>query len=270
MYIDFFNIHGVTLVMKYLKCFNLVFLSVLSFSSFAVEKEPVSTRHSFPYVGASAGYGVVQRDAASAGDFLVQIGNMAGSEFPTELINSILPIERKSGGLSGRLYTGYIFDIAKSLSIGPEIGFTYYHKNQTSQQFNFNIPQDAEGSGSISLNSDGFIKGMGTDLLLNATYFPAEQIMLYVKPGVQLAREENAVTGNLSVNLIEPNQPPTNISLLINNRFVTNRTVPEIIVGGNLRLPVTAPIFLGVSYQYVWKDATARREFISLNLEYIL
>ncbi|HAT2067169.1 TPA: hypothetical protein ACG2L8_002136 [Legionella pneumophila] len=257
--------------MNYSKLLGVICLGVLSFSSFAIEKDAISTHHAFPYIGISGGYGVIDRDAPSMRDFLSRFNSLADGGLPVDLITSILPIEQKSGGLSGRIYSGYIFDLVNSLSVGPEIGFTYYHKNTASQRFNFSFPEDEEGtSGSFGNINNGVIKGTGTDLLLNVSYFATEQILFYVKPGVQLSREENTIVGNISLSILEENEPPAALSLPINNKVINNSTSPEIILGASWRLPVTAPLYLGASYQYVWKENTSRRDFISLNLEYVL
>jgi hypothetical protein len=103
------------------------------------------------------------------------------------------------------------------------------------------------------------------DLLANMTYVfgHCSQYSLSVKPGVQLASDHSHFVSHTSYHSI------------VHHSRVSHKLLPEIMVGGSMKIAHEQPLYLNVSYQYVWpyntldiSSAVSGREAIMASLEY--
>lgn len=214
--------------------------------------------------------------ALGLGDFGDQeILDTGGTRGPS----SSFGVSATDGGLSWRVFTGYIFDLNETVGLGPEIGYTYYKK----------MTENSTGSETICTNfptCTTFVtrtrtstmrrSAWGVDLLANLTIQPVNGFDVYLKPGIQFAHQK------ASLNNVFTNGRGDEVLAGVK---ISNEITPEIIVGGSWQPFVNKPLYIGASYQYVFKrvsdselysgirtgdvpDMVSERRFASINFEY--
>mgnify|MGYP000710589014 CR=1 FL=1 len=162
--------------------------------------------------------------------------------------------QSNSGGFSGRIYTGYLFNASAKWSFGPELGYSFYANNSSTYV-------DWFGQAIVSK-----VSANGVDLLLNATYSLNNKMSFSVKPGVQYSFEKDSRTNDGFAEY-----------------YNASGIRPEIDLAAQWQITESQPLFLGASYQYVWGNTTANddggptnrdtiihdRSMLTANLEYM-
>lgn len=160
------------------------------------------------------------------------------------------------GGLSGRVYGGYYFDFAKNFTVGPDIGLSFYPKAIRTQTGTITTPTSKQSfTSQITSHADGL------DVLVNISYAATPRILLNLKPGAQFSREQSRVfLSNYSTQA---------------NYSATFMLLPEIMLGANLQLTPSYPVFVNVFFQQVFGaqnaayfEQVSNRRLVNIGLEY--
>jgi len=247
-------------------------LAAATFAAYAggpeVAPAPMPTM-SGPYLGGSIGWGDLV-DATSDGRF-------------TGPVSSLIKVNNQSGGVSGRVYTGYLFNVGHSnFYLGPEVGASFYYPSKASigngglansilgvigESNAQDLANEEDVDGKLAPDSTGSLQasvkswGWGIDFLANATYYFWDRLGIFVKPGFQLAFEQIQPSLNVDATINTYSQPDPDEEPTINttsfgynptSTFNNTGVRPEVIVGALWKLSPSVPFSIGVSYQYVW------------------
>jgi len=251
-------------------------LAAATFAAYAggpeVAPAPMPTM-SGPYLGGSIGWGSL-------------VGATDDGRLPGP-VSSLIKVDNQSGGVSGRVYTGYLFNVGHSnFYLGPEVGASFYYPSKASlgggglatsilntigdinaENAATTVPIGVDADGKLAPDSSASLKasvktwGWGVDFLANATYYFWDRLGVFVKPGFQLAFEQVQPSLDVDANINVFSYDARTEDLSIGNAsFDYNQTStfnntevrPEVIVGALWKVSPSVPFSIGVSYQYVW------------------
>lgn len=163
------------------------------------------------YGGVGVGYGrIVAGDDAPVSSSLIE-----------PLLALVFNTKTETGGMSYRGFLGLMMEISSMVSLGSELGFSWYPSSKA------RISQGLIGSiGTIRST------GYGVDMLFTTTFFFTPEIFFSFKPGLQLAHQKNK--GKLSIDLSGLSGTSGSPKFLANNfefstKFSNTEFLPEVI-----------------------------------------
>jgi hypothetical protein len=250
-----------------------VILTSLSSLVFAGSMGPVVHMSENPaYIGVGPGYGKIDSNTSNIYNEILDFNS--NNSFTSSLVDFLLSNVSQSGGFSGRVYAGYLFDVFSLLKVGPEFGFSDYASthlfsnvsNVTELLNNLQVVDPSIGDipdlSPYLGNGIARTQGYGFDILANLSLCPSQYGCVYVKPGLQLAHE--STSSGITTSLYNFNTIST-----------SNKMAPQFIVGGDWQVSHRLPLMLGVSYQYVFATSDvygasviSSRSMLTLNFEY--
>jgi hypothetical protein len=165
------------------------------------------------YGGGALGYG---RIAPGSNDSVISSGLL------DPLITVIQNVKSDQGGASWRLFMGALVNVTSVVSIGTELGFTYFPETKGS------IRPDLSGIvDGVNFRGSASAKGYGIDLLYNATFYLIPELYFAFKPGIQFAYQKNMVRLDADLgDLITSSDLRFNVK----NKFVNTALLPEVIL----------------------------------------
>ncbi len=235
--------------------FTLACCSLISNAGNMSITQDVSSDTNNCYFGLSGGYGQVTNSLSIASaPHKTTLGALINVLLPRQF--NVASTSSTVGGFSGRVYGGYYFDFAKHFTVGPDIGLSFYPKAIRSQKGTITtLISDQPFTSRITSHADGL------DVLVNISYAATPRIVLSLKPGAQFSREQTRVF------LSNYSTPP--------DYDATFMLLPEIMVGANIKISPSYPVFVNVFFQQVFGensnayfDQVSNRSLVNIGLEY--
>ncbi len=255
--------------MTNIRYYLLIFLCVITKTVCSGEPGPnIKTFVTHPYLGISGGLGDIE---SSRKPFIIKSALINQIKGQSTFLG-LLSVDPKSSGLSGRIYTGVVTELpwALDFGLGAEIGYSHYATSTVTS----NETIAYETYVNFTYNDKTTNEGYGVDLLLNTSY-SYQNITVNLKPGVQYAIQNGITYAHLNADTEN-----TNFNLPLRDaKFKLSNVVPELIFQAKWQLLPTNPLFLGLSYQYVWGkkpddsqdglfDQVNIRKMATIDLEY--
>lgn len=182
------------------------------------------------------------------------------------LLTQLLNTHNSSGGFAGRVFGYGLAVVSPFVSIGGELGFSYYPTTKERQEFLL----DTGGGVIIDIIKQVRSEGYGIDVLLDLAFCPVSDLIFCIKPGFQFAHQSNK-------SIFDFDLPTSSFLFDTNTNYQSSAFLPEVILSldwvcfrsGCFSFIST----IGLSYQHVFGHDSAdvakrinSRDLVGLNL----
>lgn len=148
------------------------------------------------------------------------------------LVTILQNIKSQQGGLSWRTFMGALVNVSNVVSMGTELGFTYYPETKGRAKPNLGALGNMGGDTLSGTTVGGSVSahGYGIDLLYNVTFYLIPELYFAFKPGIQFAYQKNMIRFKFIFNDDKSSSDPTHININTKNKCVNTGLMPEVIV----------------------------------------